>query len=174
MMLFAFDDLPRDITGLESIASSDRGGMTPGVFVLWVAALAVIGYLAYRWVASPRSRPSAEALALRSLARLRSIQLIAKGHSERHFTILSRIARRYFDRAYQTTSRRQSTAEFLESARQNPRLEQHLEFLTGFLQACDVARFAPPDAVPKLGRQLEADLETWLSVRDPSEIASSP
>lgn len=167
------DDDPSDITGPDAMPSTPAD-LSSLYLLAGMLAAAGIGYFVYRWVMTPRSRRSSADLALHSLARLKALKLPEKNRAERHFAMLSRIARRYIDRAYSLSSRRQTTAEFLATARATPALQPHVEFLTNFLEACDLAKFAPPQAIiasetppnPKLGRQLERDLESWLLTRE--------
>lgn len=158
------DDEPRDITGAapkQPLQSADWRFALVGL-----ALVAGLAWAAYRWVMTPHATRSPEDLALRSLSRLHALKLTEKNKAERHFAILSRIARRYIDRKYSMSSRRQTTAEFLATARANPELGPHVEFLTHFLEACDLAKFAPPEAAPKASKQLETDLQSWLLTRE--------
>lgn len=161
----ATDDEPRDITGLESTSKSPDD-FSRFQFFLVLAIAGGLGYFAYRWVMTPRSRLAPEDVTLRSLARLKALDLPAKNKTERHVAILSRIARRYIDRKYATASRRQTTAEFVAAAQTTAELQSHLPFLADFLQRCDVAKFAPPEAAPKISKQLETELQSWLLARE--------
>ncbi len=155
------DDEPRDITGPEFLP----GGDTTEFPWLWVVGFAVlvVGVLVF-WLWKPRSkRMTAHQRALQRLDRLNNLQLLTKNQAERHFTLLVGILRRCVEKGHGVAASRQTTAEFLASAARNRDLTQHLRFLESFLNACDIAKFAPPAAVPEMGRDLEASLRDWLA-----------
>jgi hypothetical protein len=168
------DDVPRDITGLEISPGLSRDSPIGWGVIAAVSAvsLIVVGavMMARRWKAKSR-RGSASARALLQLRRLQSLQLLSKNQAERHFTMLAGIMRRFLEKGYGVTAARATTGELLAAAARNPMLEKHLHFLSEFLSASDIAKFAPPAAVTQIGNDLDDKLREWLSSHSTTEIA---
>jgi hypothetical protein len=84
-----------------------------------------------------------EQSALAELAHLETLELPASGQFERYHTLLSDVMRRYLELRFGFHAPEQTTAEFLQSARQSPHLTAEQQaMLRGFLERCDVVKFA--------------------------------
>jgi len=159
------DDIPRDITGTELVPAPDPSspafGLWLSLFVI-VAAIAILIPLIWhrrRWTKT--TTPTLRAL--QQLDRLQNLQLLAKNQTERHFTLLAGILRRFVQKTFGIAASRQTSREFIGHAARNQSLEKHLSFLTSFLAQCDIAKFAPPSASAQAHRNLNDEFRAWLS-----------
>lgn len=117
----------------------------------WVAAAAgavLLLYLFLRWRRRARQeRQNGAELrrawmdALKDLEKL--FALIDREESRPYAQESSAIIRRYIEGRFELSAPRQSTEEFLLTARRSPRLEErHQESLGEFLRICDLLKFA--------------------------------
>ncbi len=116
-----------------------------GAMVLGLAA-----FVGVRLLTRPRTLPSPtpEQWALGELARLE--EQGGRQDSEGYHTRLSDIVRRFLEEKYGLQAPRQTTAEFLASAREADQLsDQQRELLSQLLQRCDLAKFAPVQVAPE-------------------------
>ena len=155
-------DIPRDITAIET-----RPGPPPSPgpsYWLWgvvtVASILAAGWGLGRWLRKSRMTPRDRALG--ELSRLESLGLLDAGRTERYFTLLANIPRRYLQKLHAIPARRQTTSEFIVALRQSPAAAD-AAFLAEILRACDVAKFAPVGTTPELGREITAKIRTWLT-----------
>jgi hypothetical protein len=134
----------RDIPGPEQLPPVPR---SPWIPVLYISGLALIGLavaleLKRRFTRSQPEIPPHE-WAARELARLEGLGLPQHGQADRYHTLVSDTIRRYLELRFQLRAPRQTTAEFLEAMRQSPHLNaDQRELLRGFLERCDLAKFA--------------------------------
>jgi hypothetical protein len=71
------------------------------------------------------------------------LELPAAGEFDRYYTRLSDLMRRYLELRFGFHAPEQTTAEFLESARQSPLLTAEQQaVLRPFLERCDLVKFA--------------------------------
>lgn len=160
------DDLPRDITGPETLAPSAPPPLAEtgwAILVVLIVVAAVLVVWAIRRFGRRRPPPAVRALA--QLDRLARLRLVANDQAEWHFTLLSNIARRYIETSAGIPASRRTTAEFLALAESHPGLEAHRAFLHTFLTACDRAKFAPRGAVAV--DDLSAELRRWIESTSP-------
>src|SRR5262249_9108155 len=100
----------------------------------------------------PLPPPTAEQWALQELAQLEDQG--GQQSSEWYHTRLSYIVRRFLEERHGLKAPRQTTAEFLASAREAAQLsEQQRELLSQLLERCDLAKFAPVKVAPEKCRQ---------------------
>jgi hypothetical protein len=135
----------RDITAIEDLPS-DRSGLGWWIWPLIAAAALTIGGGAF-WLRQRRrqTRPplTPQQWADRELERLLALGLPEKGAVERFHTLLSNVVRGYLEKRFYLRARRQTTPEFLRAMADSPQLSaEQQEFLRGFLQQCDLAKFA--------------------------------
>lgn len=168
--LVAVDDVPRDITGPEIVSIAD--GSVPVWIWFLPLLLAIVPFV--NWL---RRRPTRQrdfvVRALEQLDRLQALQLLKSNQPEKHFTLLAGILRRYLGKALGAPAERMTTPEFLEFADRDVRLQPHRGFLTSFLNACDIARFAAPGAYA-VGSDLDAELRAWLVARQGHSLGGTP
>jgi hypothetical protein len=135
----------RDITAIEvlpPIATTDSSWLPWlalfGAFVLTIGAAA--GIRAYYRRSVGRSPAQ---LALYELQRLVALRLPERDQSERFITLLTTLVRRYLERQFALSARRQTTPEFVHQLEQATMLTSpEREFLRAFLQRCDAIKFA--------------------------------
>ena len=139
----------RDIPGPEPIAESK----SPWIPVLRWSGAALVALAAIMFALEWRrrhKRPTPELppheWAVRELARLEGMGLPQHGQAERFHTLLSDTIRRYLELRFQLRAPRQTTTEFLEAMRTAPQLDaDQRNLLQGFLERCDLAKFARAD-----------------------------
>jgi hypothetical protein len=92
-------------------------------------------------VAKPAVAPERRALA--ELERIQQLNLAATGDGIRHHTMVSEVARRYFEQRFHLKAPGKTTAEFLEALRQDNDLSpEQFTILRDALDQCDLAKFA--------------------------------
>ncbi len=95
-----------------------------------------------RAVRRSRSRTPQET-ALYELQRLEALALPDHGRAGEFHTLLANVVRRFLEKRYQFPARRLTTQEFSVLLEQTPLLTaEQKDFLTKFLQQCDLAKFA--------------------------------
>jgi hypothetical protein len=141
----------RDPTVIEPLPPLPEGSsfLWLGVGLgLLVTALAALLYFRRR-----RTRAAlvpAEQWTLREFDRLLALHLPEKGKIERFHTLLANVVRRYLEKKFQLPARRRTTPEFLDVLQSAQKLsEPQRAFLRGFLQSCDLAKFARVGASEK-------------------------
>jgi hypothetical protein len=126
---------------------------------LWLAGIALamltVGSILGAWelkrcLTGPPPLPLPHEWALGQLARIEALNLPASGQTERYHTLMSDVLRRYLEVRFQLPASKQTTPEFLASARSLPQLGQEQQTrLREFLERCDLAKFArvlpPPE-----------------------------
>jgi len=135
----------RGIRGIETLPPKPPPRTWPAWLGLGLAGAAGAGVIAWRYARRPRPGPvlPAELWALRELDVIEALGLPESGQSERYHTLLSSLVRQYLEMRFQMQAPRQTTQEFLASARQSPYLAGPQQvLLREFLQQCDIAKFA--------------------------------
>ncbi len=121
----------------------------------YLAAALAAGLLIYQFLRWQKrtgaTRKRAAALrrawgdALAALEKL--FALIDRGESRPYATESSTIIRHYIENRFELSAPRQSTEEFLETARHSPKLlPRHQESLAEYLRVCDLLKFARTQA----------------------------
>lgn len=122
-------------------------------FVLLLAVTASLVLLA--WVKKRRSGRRKAPLpsdqwALREIARIEKTLAPPLGEAEPYHTQVSFVVRRYLAERFGLRALQQTTAEFLESVRENSHLsEEEQTLLTALFQRCDLAKFARAGTSPQ-------------------------
>lgn len=103
----------------------------------------------------PIAQPTPRQWALRQLAELEAG--IGQQGSEWYHTRLAYIIRRFLAERYGLPAEQRTTAEFLAAASRTPELSgEQCEVLGGFLERCDLAKFAPVSTSAEECRQTTA------------------
>ncbi len=125
----------RDIKGAVPLFSKNT--ILPIAFsVVIVSALC---WLLYRFIKGNKPTLSAQEQALLAITELKQANL----EVQPFYTTLSDIVRDYLEGQFKIAATGQTTREFLNAAKQNPRLEQYdRESLGSFLVAADLVKFA--------------------------------
>jgi hypothetical protein len=137
---------PRDSPPPEGMLPADSSRTVGILMAILIPALAVLlaaawGYRRYSRAPAPPLTPAQRAL--QELARLEAMELSGPEESERFHTQLSNLVRRYLAERFGLRAPQQTTLEFLQEQRREPRLSADQERLLGdFLSHCDLAKFA--------------------------------
>jgi len=152
----------RDPVTLDRLPAGPRS--LPWTNLLLTGVGVTVGlYLALRGIRKrPAETVSAELRALRSLDRVRQWRLPEKGKTERHFTLLSLIARRYLERKHDLPARHRTTPEFLRLLESRADLANEHAFIIRFFERADLAKFGPPTATAEECLAVERELRAWL------------
>jgi hypothetical protein len=147
----------RDITGIEAVPLPEpgRGWLLP--LALGAAGLAALlgGWFAVRRRAGRIPAMEPDVWALGELARVEALADAVA--AERYHTLLSDVIRRYIEMRFGLRAPRQTTAEFLEAARQaSPLTPSDQQMLRDFLERCDLAKFAQARPSPQACREVTA------------------
>jgi hypothetical protein len=134
-----------DITPPEPVSEPeyDYHWLAWGGVAMLAAALAFAAWEIKRrmFVAKPVLAP--EKWAQAELERIGQMGLPAAGDGMRHHTLVSEVARRYFERRFRLKAPGKTTAEFLEALRQGGQLTpEQFTILQDALDRCDLAKFA--------------------------------
>jgi hypothetical protein len=146
------DVLPPEIAPVP--ASLTPAWLWPSILAGSGMVLVLIAFASVRLLSRPKPPPppTPEQWALAELARLEE-QGSQQG-SEWYHTRLSDIVRRFLEEKYGLKAPRQTTPEFLSSAREATQLsDQQRELLQKLLERCDLAKFAPVQVSPEDCRQ---------------------
>ncbi|MGE9292069.1 MAG: hypothetical protein ACQKBW_00520 [Puniceicoccales bacterium] len=142
--LHAQDDEIMGIRGLagDTFWEANWPWLVPAI-VVGVVVLAFLIRLLVKRLNRPRALTPRE-IALRRLTKARAILEDAQPDADKRFSFaVSDALRGYLEQALGMRAPEQTTEEFLESARSNPRLSaEALSSLGEFLQLCDLAKFA--------------------------------
>lgn len=117
---------------------------------------------------SPRER------ALHELSELLARKLVERGLFKDYYIELTHVVRRYIERAYGIRAPRQTTDEFLESARADVRFAASVSALAEFFRSADMIKFAgvaatdemASDAASAARRYVEQDAERRAREQD--------
>lgn len=136
----------RDITGVERVPEPPPEAPWPIWPWLVPAALGVSALLAWLWQRRRRRAtppPPADQWALAEIQRIAGLGLAGNGEVERYHTLLSDVVRRYLELRFQLPASRQTTPEFLQTMAASGLLAPAQQaLLSGFLERCDLAKFA--------------------------------
>lgn len=136
----------------------------------WIAAcagllgLGVGAFWLWRRHRQPASSLPPEHWAFHELDRLLAMRLAEQGKVEGFHTLLANVVRRYLERKFQLPARRRTTPEFLQNLQDASRFRsEQREFLRGFLERCDLAKFAaaapPAEECQALAAQARAFIQ---------------
>ncbi len=134
------DEDIRDIRGPKSIFPLWQ-------VLAWIAAgalAAIGGYVGWRRMRRPQPPRPLEIFEI-ALERLEDIRPLMQPATVREFSIaISDVVRQYIEAQMKITATHRTTEEFLHDLldSQNAALAAHRNLLAGFLQACDMAKFA--------------------------------
>lgn len=135
----------RDITGVEQVPEPPPEPPWPIWLWLLPAGLLVGGLLVWLWRSRRRHEPPppADQWALAEITRIEGLGLSANGDVERYHTLLSDVVRRYLELRFQLPASQQTTPEFLQATATSGLLAPEQQaLLGGFLERCDLAKFA--------------------------------
>jgi hypothetical protein len=112
--------------------------------LLGVLALIALGVILWIWLKPSRvlRAKTAYELALEKLEKARA--LLNEANPEPYAVLVSETVRSYLGQRFHTPSTRRTTEEFLRQmhADTNTPLAEHRDLLRGFLEACDLVKFA--------------------------------
>jgi hypothetical protein len=127
----------------------ELGGLSRWFYLPAGAALAGLGYAAYRLLSRRRSRRRAargtapHERALRELSSLMAEDLIGQGQSKLFYLRVSSILRRYIEERFGLRAPERTTEEFLADLETSRELAaRQKELLKRFLEHCDMVKFA--------------------------------
>ncbi|MBI3409638.1 MAG: hypothetical protein HY040_14960 [Planctomycetes bacterium] len=116
-----------------------------------------------------RAAAPAAQVALRELERIAAMSLPEKGHVKQFQAMLGEVVRRYLEKTLHIPARRQTTAEFLQSAKESATiLPEDQEFLRLFLERCDLAKFAAAPVSPEECRSSIDEVRAWIQESKPA------
>ena len=165
------DEDIRDIRGPKYLAPV---WLIPAI-VGGVALLALLAYLIFRWSRrrrAPRVLTSSES----ALQRLEEIRVLMQPATVREFGIeVSDVVRRYIERGFDITATHRTTEEFLHDLLEttHPALTGHRDLLAGFLEQCDLAKFAGMALSAHSMETLHASARTFV-IESSKPIAAAP
>jgi hypothetical protein len=135
----------RDITAPEPVSErqSDYHWLAWGGAGLLAVAVLFSAWEIKRRLAVAKPTVAPEERALAELERIQQLNLPAAGDGIRHHTLVSEVARRYFEQRFRLKAPGKTTAEFLEALRQENHLKpEQFTILSNALDRCDLAKFA--------------------------------
>lgn len=135
----------RDITGVEQVPEPPPE--PPWPLWPWLVPVPLLGGGLLLWLWRRRRRevppPPAHQWALAEIERIEGLGLTGNGAVERYHTLLSDVVRRYLELRFQLPASQQTTPEFLQTMAASGRLAPEQQaLLGGFLERCDLAKFA--------------------------------
>lgn len=136
----------RDITGIEPLPPAPPRTTVP--LWPWLVFALIAGSAPLVWVWLRRRRlesvpPPADLWALEELGRIERQGLPEAGRVELFYTSLSDVMRRYLELRFQLPAAQRTTPEFLTTLTESGLLSSsQQEALGGFLERCDLAKFA--------------------------------
>ena len=100
--------------------------------------------------------------------------LVERGLFKDFYVELTHVVRRYIERAYGIHAPRQTTDEFLVSAKGDPRFgEESVSRLSGFLRSADMVKFAGVQATPDMASNAATSARDYIR-SDAAASSSSP
>jgi hypothetical protein len=152
----------RDIKGAVPLFT--RSTLLPiGFSILIVTTLVV---LLFRFVKGNKTTMTAQEQALLAITELKQANL----EVQPFYTTLSDIVRHYLEGQFNISATGQTTREFLNAAKNNPRLEQHdRESLGSFLVAADLVKFARHE--PSTSTASDAIHKAEVFINETTEVA---
>jgi hypothetical protein len=135
----------RDITGVEQVPEPPPEPPWPVWLWLVPAWLLAGGLPVWLWRRRRREAPPppADQWALAEIKRIEGLRLSGNGDVERYHTLLSDVVRRYLELRFQLPASQQTTPEFLQATAASGLLAPEQQaLLGGFLERCDLAKFA--------------------------------
>jgi hypothetical protein len=163
----------RDITGVEQVPEPPPEPPWP-IWPWLVPPVLLVGGLLV-WLIRRRRRREAPALpadqwALTEIQRIEGLELAGNGEVERYHTLLSDVVRRYLERRFHLPASRQTTPEFLRTMAASGLLTPaHQGLLGGFLERCDLAKFARAGFSPEECRQAAATARAFVEQTAPGK-----
>ena len=181
-LLFPLASLP-DATGPVEI-SPRKFFVWPGprFFLRWAAIVlaALLLFLLLRFAvrrirhAVRIRRMSPSERAFYELDKLLGSGLVERGLFKDFYVELTHVVRRYIERAYGIHAPRQTTDEFLVSAKGDPRFgEESVSRLSGFLRSADMVKFAGVQATPDMASNAATSARDYIR-SDAAASSSSP
>jgi hypothetical protein len=149
-------------------------------FWLWIAlaALALLAILIFLWIRYKPSRSlrakSAYELALEKLESAKA--LLDEENPEPYAVAVSETIRSYLGQRFETPSTRRTTEEFLSQMQTDTAtpLAEHRDLLRGFLESCDLVKFAHYQPSRDELEQVQQRAVTFVTATRPIEGSRQP
>ncbi len=167
----------RDITGVEQVPEPPPEPAWP--VWPWLVPVFVLagGLLVWLWRRRRRREvppPPAGQWALAEIERIEGLGLTANGEVERYHTLLSDVVRRYLELRFQLPASQQTTPEFLQATATSGLLAPGQQaLLGGFLERCDLAKFARAGFSADECRQVAGMARTFVEQTTASKPATA-
>ncbi len=165
----------RDITGVEQVPAPPPAPPWPIWPWLIPACLLTGGLLLWLWRRRREApSPPADQWALAEIQRVEGLELAGNGEVERYHTLLSDVVRRYLELRFHLPASRQTTPEFLQAMTASGLLAPAQQaLLGGFLERCDLAKFARAGFSTEECRQAATTARAFVEQTAPGRPATA-